>query len=291
MLTILAEYITQLEAEIANKVTENGDLRAKNRALVDENKRLSDLTKMLLSSTAFSSFLDQLSSNPEMAQPQQQQPQQQEQQSRQPPKDVNPYSAQQQMQHQQIGLAMIPEQTMDYSMLNLDTMDGFNYQPQVFTAMVDTSDQLTIDTSLLSGKTSNFVGGQEEFDSDEEKVDMPVISERPTTTTTVEKEETPAITTPVIDEAFENDPAFALYHESTATESSANSPIVEFNVEGLSNIDIFGGIAPEKAFNRYELVDATEDEMNATMAMARIQRISANLESVMARLESLTVQY
>ncbi|KAM7206400.1 hypothetical protein V8F20_002749 [Naviculisporaceae sp. PSN 640] len=285
------EYITQLESEIANKVTENGDLRAKNRALVEENKRLSDLTKMLLSSTAFSSFLDQLSQNPEQlapAQPQPQQPQQQEQ-ARQLPKDVNPYAAQQQMQHQQIGLAMIPEQTMDYSMLSLEPMDGFNYQPQVYTAVID--EQPTIDTSVFSGKTSNFVGPAEDFDSDEDKVEMPVISERPTATAPAKKEEAPVLATPVIDEEFESDPAFALYHESTTTASSTEPAAVEFDMEGLSNIDIFGGIAPEKAFARYELVDATEDEATAALAMARVQRISANLEGVVARLESLTMDY
>ncbi|KAK4213634.1 putative bzip transcription factor protein [Rhypophila decipiens] len=283
------EYITQLEAEIANKVTENGELRAQNRALADENKRLSDLTKMLLSSSAFSSFLDQLSQNPEQlaqVQPQpQQQAQQQQEQPRQLPKDVNPYAAQQQTQHQQIGLAMIPEQTMDYSMLSLGPMDGFNYQPHVYTALLD--EQPAIDTALLSGKTSNFVGSQEEFDSEEEKVDMPVISERPTPA----KENAPVLATPVLDEEFESNPAFALYHESTAVEPSAEPAAVEFDVEGLSDIDIFGGIAPEKAFARFELVDATEDEANATIAMARIQRISANLESVMTRLEALTLEY
>ncbi|KAK3315516.1 hypothetical protein B0H66DRAFT_346436 [Apodospora peruviana] len=287
------EYITQLEAEIANKVTENGDLRAQNRALVDENKRLSDLTRMLLSSPSFSDFLDQLSSNPQqLPQPpqqpiqQQQQPQQQEQ-PRQLPKDVNPYAMQQQMQNnQQIGLAMIPEQNMDFSMLNLDTIDGFNYQPHVFTAMVN-AEPPTIDASLLSGKTSNFVLP----DSDDEKVEMPVISERPSVKQP--KEEAVVVNPTPVDDEFENDPAFALYHETPATVSGETvKPVsVEFDTEGLSNIDIFGGIEPEKAFARIELVDATAEEANATMAMARVQRISANLEAVMARLECLTIEF
>lgn len=276
------EYITQLEAEIATKVTENGTLRAENRALLDENKRLSDLTRMLLSSPSFSDFLDRLSSNPQQtAQPQQQQqqqPQQQQQEnSRQVPKDVNPYTAQQQLQHQHISLAMIPEQNMDFSMLNMDTADTFNYQPQVFTVLE--TPEPTLDAAILSGKSSNIVDGQ--FDSEEEKVEMPVI-ERPAA---VEEEVTTA--SAPVDEEFESDPAFALYHDAPVAETTTP---VELDTEGLSNIDIFGGIEPEKVLARYELVNTSEDDAAVTLAMARVQRISANLESVMARLELLTVE-
>ncbi len=252
-------------------------MRAENRALADENRRLSDLTRMLLSSPSFSNFLDQLSQNPQqLPQAQPSQPQQQQSSSRQAPKDINPYAAQQQMHNQQISLAMIPEQNMDFSMLNMDTPDTFSYQPQVF-AVLETPEP-TLDAALLSGKTSSFV--DEQFDVEEEKVEMPVI-ERPTTV----KEED--VSAPIaVDEQFENDPAFALYHDSPATETSAP---VELDTEGLSNIDIFGGIEPEKVLARFELVDATEEDASATLAMARVQRISANLESVMSRLESLTV--
>jgi len=41
---------------------------------------------------------------------------------------------------------------------------------------------------------------------------------------------------------------------------------------------------------RFELVDAGEDDASAALAMARVQRISANLESTMARLETLTIE-
>jgi len=273
------EYITQLEAEIANKVTENGTLRAENRALADENKRLSDLTRMLLSSPSFSDFLDRLSSNPnaqQVPQPQQQQPQQQQQEnSRQVPKDVNPYAAQQQLQHQHISLAIIPEQTLDFSMLTMDASDTFSYQPQVF-SVLETPEPM-LDAAMLSGKSSNIV--DEQFEAEDEKVEMPVI-ERPAAV-----EDVVAPTAAPVDETFENDPAFALYHDSPVTETSAP---VELDTEGWSNIDIFGGIEPEKVLAQYELVDASEEVAVAALAMARVQRISANLESVMARLESLT---
>lgn len=54
----MAEYITQLEQEVANKTNEAADLQHENTKLKEENSKLSDLTRMLLSSPAFSMFLD-----------------------------------------------------------------------------------------------------------------------------------------------------------------------------------------------------------------------------------------
>ncbi|KAH7133332.1 hypothetical protein B0J13DRAFT_481028 [Dactylonectria estremocensis] len=268
------EYITQLEAEIANKVNENGDLRTQNRALMDENKRLSDLTRMLLSSPSFSNFLDHLSSNPAgMAQAPQlkTEPQQQPQQ----PKDVNPYGSQQ--SQQQIGMAMIPEQSMDFSMLTLDN-SSYNFQPQVF--VVDTPDiPAQIDAAILSGKSSNFV--KPSFSSEEEKVDMPVI-ERPVEKTQV-SESTEAAP---LDAEFESDPDFALFHSEPTTVSDEPK---ELDTDCLSHIDLFSGVESEKALARFELVDASEEEATAAMAMARVQRLSANVDAVLSRLELLTM--
>ncbi|EXV05319.1 bZIP transcription factor [Metarhizium robertsii] len=269
------EYISQLEAEIANKVNENGDLRSQNRALMDENKRLSDLTRMLLSSPSFSTFLDNLSANP-TGLPQgspvkiEQNPQQEQNQV---PKDVNAYNSQFSSQ-QQIGMAMIPEQTMDFSLLSLG--NTYNFQPQVF--VVDTPEvPNAIDASVLSGKTSNFV--EESFSSDDEKVEVPVI-ERPLKTKAIETPEAP------VDEEFESDPEFALFHSEPATTTTTPKDI---DTENLTGIDLFGGIESEKMFARYELVNATEEEATAAFAMARVQRISASIDSVVSRLELLTM--
>ncbi|KAI8310225.1 BZIP-type transcription factor MBZ1 [Colletotrichum sp. SAR11_240] len=270
------EYITQLEAEIANKVTENGDLRAHNRALADENKRLQDLTRMLLSSPSFSNFLDHLSTNPQ-AVPQQPAPAvkvERQPEQRQIPKDVNPYNNQQ----QQIGMAMIPEQNMDFSMLQMENAD-FNYQPQVFTVQTPEA-PVSIDTEILSGKSSNFVG--EHFESDDEKIELPTI-EAP-------KSLAPEVIAPaaaaeeVFDDEFENDPEFALYHSAPAP---ATEGPIELDTEAFSHVEIFGGVESEKVLARYELVDASEEEQNACVAMAKVQRIAASLEPVLARLESL----
>ncbi|OLN86763.1 BZIP-type transcription factor MBZ1 [Colletotrichum chlorophyti] len=271
------EYITQLEAEIANKVTENGDLRATNHALAEENKRLQDLTRMLLSSPSFSNFLDHLSTNPQAApQPTPAVKVERPEQQRQVPKDINPYANQAQ---QQIGMAMIPEQNMDFSMLNIDN-DAYNFQPQVF-AVLETPDiPITIDSNVLSGKSSNFVG--EQFDSDDDKIELPTV-EAP-------KSLVPEVSAPalveeeVFDDDFENDPEFALYHSTPAV--SPEGP-AELDVEGFSNVDIFGGIDSDKVLARYELVDASEEEKNSCLTMARVQRIQDRLEPMVARLEAM----
>ncbi|WQF82351.1 Putative basic-leucine zipper domain-containing protein [Colletotrichum destructivum] len=276
------EYITQLEAEIANKVSENGDLRVHNRALQDENKRLQDLTRMLLASPSFSNFLDHLSTNPQAApQPAAAVKVERQPEQRQIPKDINPYANQGQQQQQQIGMAMVPEQNMDFAMLNIDN-DAYNFQPQVF-AVLETPDvPVTIDSNVLSGKSSNFVG--ETFESDDEKIDIPAI-EAPKTLAPELPSQAPA-ETEVFDDEFENDPEFALYHSSPAL--SAEGP-VELDTEGFSHIDIFGGVETEKVLARYDLVDASEEEQNACVAMARVQRLAASLEPVLARLESLVL--
>jgi hypothetical protein len=271
------EYISQLEAEIANKVNENGDLRVQNRALADENKRLSDLTRMLLSSTSFSSFLDHLSNNPSAAPqglPTKIEPQQQQQEQRQASKDPNPFGAQQ--TQQQIGMAMIPESNVDFSMLTLD--NSYNYQPQVF--VVDTPElPAPIEASVLSGKPTSLV--DESFACDEEKMEVPAIERLLEAPKAPESSEAAA----PIDEDFESDPDFALFH----TESAANSEVNQPEIDELVRANIFGGIQPEKVLSRYELVDASVEEASAGVAMARVHRIAANIESVVSRLELLTM--
>ncbi|KAI6780867.1 uncharacterized protein J7T54_007347 [Emericellopsis cladophorae] len=268
------EYITQLEAEIAGKVNENGDLRAQNRALVEENKRLTDLTRMLLASPSFSNFLDHLSANPAQAPaPQVKVEPQQEQQRQSLPKDTNPYGSVE--SQQQIGMAMIPEQTMDFSMLSLD--NSYNFQPQVF--VVDALEiPAPIDASALSGKSTNFA--EPLTDLDEEKMEVPAL-ERP-----AERPEPTEGKTAPRDEDFESDPEYALYHSEPTTATETRS---ELDTEGLSNVDLFGGIEAEKILARYELLDASEEETSAAISMARVQRISDSIESVVSRLELLTM--
>lgn len=231
---------------------------------------------MLLGSPSFSDFLERLSTNPSQlpqGAPQVEQPQA----ARQAPKDVNPYSAHQQVQRQSVGVAMMPEQNMDFSSFG-------DFQPQVYAVLETPEPPMNIDTAAMSGKESNFVGRS--FDSDDEKVEMPVIEQLPIT----EKKATAPLAreTPVIvDEEFENDPEFALYHEGSSA-TNVESTHVETDVDDLPEVEIFGGIQPEKFLARYELLDASTEEQNAALAMASVQRTFASLEGMCARLEVLT---
>jgi hypothetical protein len=229
------------------------------------------------------------------------------------PQVAQPRQRQRSQQTPQYGLPMIPEQNQTLQLADVltddalfpeDSMNDFGNMPMLSTqnsndfdmfgentgifAVLDTP-QPSIDISTLSGKTSNFVGQQEEFDSHDDKVELPPIEKGPAPVpkpAVVEKVDTSS----VLDEDFDNDPAFALYHlTSDAAESVSSDKPVEFDTDGLSHVDIFGGIELEKVFERYELVDASEEEVGAALAMERVQRISSTVERVMARLELMTI--
>lgn len=99
------DYIQWLEGELTDKINESGLLRAQNRALIEENSRLTALTKMLLSAPEFATYLGELSSNPQkLAQLQQTTPSAQQQQPRVPshaavPGNLNHMTQQQRSQH------------------------------------------------------------------------------------------------------------------------------------------------------------------------------------------------
>lgn len=231
---------------------------------------------MLLSSPSFSNFLERLSNDPSQVPQGAPQMEQQQQAARQAPKDVNPYAAQQ-MNRQAVGVAMMPEQHMDFSAMGADA-EVFNFQPQVYAVLETPETPLNIDTAAMSGKSSNFV--DESFASDDTKVEMPVIEQPPMAQEKATAPKAPQASV-VVDQEFENDPDFALYHDT------ASAP-VEMDTEDFSEADIFGGIQSEKFLARYELLDAAEEEQKNALTMASIQRRLAGLEGVCARLEMLT---
>jgi len=86
------EYIGQLENEVEKRTAENLELKDRVRGLEDENAQLQSLTRTLLSSPAFSAFLDAMAPMNEEAAPQPI-PQPQQQMMEAPAritKDVNP---------------------------------------------------------------------------------------------------------------------------------------------------------------------------------------------------------
>ena len=263
-------------------------MRAQNRALVEENRRLADLTRMLLSSASFSNFLDHLSQNPAghpqgqpQPQPQQQpvtkiEPRQSEQQ--QIPKDINPYAAVPHTQPQTIGMAMIPEQTMDFSMLNLESeSSSFNYQPQVFT-VVEAPEMPEIDASLLSGKALCAV---DDGSSDNEKIEAPVIeSPIPAEFEKTQSQETSAEPSSTVS---------VLNLDGDIYDDVDVSPPTKLEMDSLSLADMLNGIVPAKASAHFVLVDASEKDALADRAVKRVERLSASIEASLTKLERLTI--
>lgn len=189
-------------------------------------------------------------------------------QERQVRKDPNPYVSQQQMQQQQhIGMTMIPEHTMDFSMLDLN--DGaFSYQPQVYSVL--SLPEPTIDSAVLSGKSAL----PHTIASDDEKVDLPMI-ERAPAVIEIETEEKSEEKIEVEDPEFDNDPAMALY---TSSPSTTSPQATELDITALVTS------LPSKPV-QYELVitpkDTTDD---VEAAMRRVERICADIDRMSDRL-------
>lgn len=229
---------------------------------------------MLLSSPSFSGFLDTLASNPAAAQtaqsvvqPQPHPQQQVEQPQRQIRKDINPYAAQQQIQTQHIGMTMIPEQSMDFSSLDLG-QDMF-YQPQVFSVL--SLPETVIDTEILSGKNSSIT----DLISNDEKVEVPAIERAPASNPAKEVQ-VPSI--PIVDDEFDSDPQFVLYS------SEAEEPATELDINALVLA------LPISKSTQYELnVFTSADGNSSEAAVKRAERICDALEATVERLELLTV--
>jgi len=168
-------------------------------------------------------------------------------------------------------MAIIPEHNIDFSMLDLNTDGGYSYQPQVFSVLC--MPETVIDSDMLSGKGFSDLPRL----SSDKKVELPSIERAPVATTEAKT------IVPVIDEEFDADPAFALFTDCPATISEAYN---EFDA-----INLFTGITSEKAVSRIELVvaDSAAEEAEAAVAMAKVMRLCESLDTVTARLESLTI--
>lgn len=234
---------------------------------MEENTRLSDLTRMLLSSPSFSGFLDTLSQNPAAAPAPLQQHQPQQRQEQKIRKDVNPYAAPQHMQQQQIGMTMIPEQHMDFSMLAINSENY--YQPQVFSVL--SLPETILDAETLSGKPSST----STMASEVEKVELPVITRAQAPATPIKA------AVEVVDEEFDADPAFALFASSPATTTvTESSPLdVSALIASISTKPVQLELVVE--------VSVSEDEVAA--AMRKVERLAAKLDRLTESLKELNV--
>ena len=261
------EYIGQLEGEVAAKNQEATDLRVQNRQLMEENARLTDLTRMLLSSPAFSGFLNELSANggsvpsalQKTAAPQQAA-------SQQPPmrKDINPHQVARQLQnHQQVGMVMVPEPTVDISALDLNTPpNGWNSgidmnSFQVF-AVTELPEGPTIDLGVLSGKSSTST----EIKSVASK-DIPVLSSIPPQP----KERVEEIN---VDPEIKLDESLSLFETSP--------------VKSIPSPQSFTPLTVQKP-QQFGLVTS---DSTTTTATAKLEDLCAELDECCARLERFT---
>ena len=244
---------------------------------MEENTRLTDLTRMLLSSPSFSGFLDTLAQNP-AALHQQPQPTSGPQQgeNRQPRKDVNAYAAQQQMQNQQIGVAMIPEQPMDFTMLDLNT-DTFSYQPQVFSLF--SIPETPIDSEVLSGKHS---AASHSWSSADEKVELPVVERAPESAPG--KVEVKEIEVVVVDEEFDADPQFALFAAARAPTATPTS-----KPSDIDTVTELLALIPAKEEHFSLVVESRVPNDEAQAAIRKVDRICDGIERMADRLRSLTI--
>ena len=294
------EYIGQLEGEIAAKASEADDLRAKNEELVAENTRLTDLTRMLLSSPAFSTFLNDLSgsgasaSTPELSRVQSQTPASRPQTAT-PRKDVNPNQStprptSSQNSNLQVGMTMIPEETSFQYHANESANNGWTdsnmdfgglYDAQVY-AVTEVPQGPAVDSmsfAMLHGKTSNFVGSYSSDDTKDEpaeiepmpalaaKVDIPEVTECP----------------PQDIDLDVSDPTFALFLD----QPSPSSEFAAIEPEDR----VFGEIELEKAFDRLELViaeDPNESLEISSETIERFERLCSRLDAASMRVCAIT---
>lgn len=159
-------------------------------------------------------------------------------------------------------MTMIPEQTMDFSMLDLN--GAYSYQPQVFSVL--SLPETILDAETLSGKSSFSPST-----SDAEKVEVPKIERMP-----VPEPETSELSV-VVDEEFDADPAFALY---SAPVSITSEPKQYLDLSFLANLSI----KP----SQYELVTKTDDAASDA-AYRRVERLARDMDACVERLSSLTM--
>ena len=253
---------------------------------------------MLLSSSAFSTFLNDLSSNgapnasAPVAAPSNTQAASQQKTKPSPRKDVNPH---QQVQSQQpsvthVGMTMIPENTMDFSAFDstnnawATNMDfGFNNAAVFSVTELPQGPAIdTIDTGILSGKSSNSVGF---YSNEEAKDDAPAIERMPSDD---EKSSTKpeAVESSCADDTDfdESDPAFALFADYP--------PTVVKETATENQYQIFGEVEMEKAVARLDLIvddEGNNDGLVSSATMARFERICSSLEAISERISAVTL--
>jgi hypothetical protein len=266
------------------KVNEANELRAQNNLLREENARSRAFIERLLRHQAFTPFLEELSrdealqpkapmasmpstSTPTVAAPAPAQFQPQPQQ----------FNGMSQLDNTHVGVTMVPEPQLDFSMLNLNNgssnannwgvNNGLSFQqPRVFAVTELPKGPINpLDTEAMSGKGYSAIFNAEDDSSvDETKPDYPVI-ERPVQTET---------TMPTVDDETEEDAEYDLYFSSSAPSAAP----VQDSEPLFTN--------PDKALAHYSVV--ISDEANEAQLAERLSRKIAAMSPVLQRVEAIT---
>lgn len=222
------EYIGQLEGEVAVKAQEANELRQQNEQLREENNRLTDLTRMLLSSQAFSGFLQEPSqsglpanngqNNTSKSKQPRTRPQVQTQSQPQPHlKDVSSHEASQQMHFQQpqIGMTLIPEVPVDLSAMQTSNawMTALPSSDFKVFAVTELPQAPVLDVESLSGKSKSSFGLSK---LTKDVPNLPQINKMLASPGLAEQKEELIDDSVVLDSS-----AFALYFSTPSTSSSA----------------------------------------------------------------------
>ncbi len=178
-----------------------------------------------------------------------------------------------QAENTHVGMTMIPETQVDFSMLNLNTNTnnsgswgngGFSFQqPRVFAVLeLPEGPSNPLDAEAMTGKVHRSIF-EESSPVDEVKPDFPVI-ERP-----VEAKEVTVVAT---EEVEEEDSEYDLYNSSSASAPVQNHEILFTN--------------PEKALAHFSLT--VSDEAQEALLADRLERRIAAMEPALQRLAAIT---
>ena len=260
---------------------------------------------MLLSSPAFSAFLNDLSgtgapaSMPEISRLSSETAASRSQsttpQSATPRKDVNPnqtssHPPSSQNVNAHIGMTMIPEESsFQYNAVesanngwtdnNMDFRGLYDAQVYAVTEVPQGPAVDSMSFAMLHGKTSNFVGSFSNYGSKDEPAEvepMPVSVEKATAPEVVEHHSEEV-------DIDVSDPAFALFIDQP---SNSTKPVAVEPEES-----IFGEIELEKAFGRLELViaeDANESQEVTSATIEKFERLCSRLDAASSRVAAIT---
>lgn len=292
LLTPNAEYIGQLEGEIAAKSSEAEDLKAKNSELKAENLRLTNLTRMLLSSDAFSGFLQELAESgkgtQELASVMPTTPSnvvKTESLQPTPRKDVNVHQDVLQeglLEHEaglQIEMTLMPDPPPIYVRSDLMNLNNWGETDLRVYTVTDLPEVPVLDHGnfcMLSGKPLDGVVPHPAGDS---KAEVPVVECMPAPHTVEPVLDAENVNDPI--DFDETDPAFALFAD--APSNSANP--------AMNPSEMFGSIELEKVFSRLELVvgDVGSDDHSMEISEStkeKFERLCSSLEDSSARISA-----